>query len=385
MMNLRQCLVTGFAFAILVASVGEPSLANLSVSVRLSNQDLGVSLVELAATSEVEDYMRVKLVYNSISNFSHVFGYAWGSDLDTNLVTLPDGRLWYTAYGNGFTRVFSQVSSSDSANMLNQIEDGSIQEGAIGSRDELEAYSKDLSEWYVMDLYESMRYAGYLVPGETPAGVVFSDYENGPARVVSFPEGYQLIILGNSAQDPLEADFDNGGRLVRAWVHNDPQHFVAYRWGAIAIKGNNLGERDRVLEMNDYRGNIFNFTYNHNNGRVIRIATNRFGAVEYGYDESDNLAWQRGASGLYRFSYDNYHNLTRIYLPKGNPMIFSYASIAGYLKSLQCSDGTIYEITKLSEKNGLATSVRVETRRKNGTTTSQTMTSSELGVYTYCS
>ena len=341
-MTLGQCLFTGFAFAVLVASVSEQALATLSISVRLSNQDLSVSFVDLAATSEAEDYMRVNLVYNSISTFSHVFGYAWGSDLDTNLVTLPDGRLWYTAYGNGFARVFSQVPDTDPSKMLNQIEGGSIQEGVIGSRDELEAYSKDLSTWYVMDLYESMRYAGYLVPGETPSGAVFNDYENGPARVVSFPEGYQLIILGNSAQAPLEADFDNGGRLVRAWVHNDPQQFVTYRWGAIAIKGNTLGERDRVLAMTDYRGNIFKFTYDRTNGRVNRIETNRFGDVEYGYDERDNLAWERGASGLYRFSYDSYHNLTRIDLPRGNPIVFSYASNAGYLRSVQCSDGTIY-------------------------------------------
>lgn len=373
----------GAAFALLTAAVCVSSVASPSVSVRLSNLNLAVSFTDVAVTSDADDYMRVKRLYSSLSTFSHIFGYGWGSDLDTNLVVRPDGVLWLTQYGNGFTRVFSETSNTNPNAMLNEIEGGALQEGMIGSDDELAAYSKE-SSWDVMNLYQSMRNEGYLAPGQTMVGAVFSDYANGFARVVAVPEGYQLVILGNDRQWPLDALFDGAGKLIRIWVHGHPEQFISYGWSSDAVGHHTLAALSCVLSMSDYRGNVFRFQYDTPCGRVKHIDAGRFGAIDYRYDGKGDLRSERDSSGLYRYLYDDYHDLTGIDPPHGDPLIFKYADHVGTLKSLQCSDGTTYEFTVLSQANGYATSMRVD-KKEGTTTTSETMGSSQLGVYTYCS
>lgn len=367
-------------------SLATPCLAggSLWVGVRLANQDLAVEFSDVGVTDEIEDYMRINRVYNSISTFSNIFGYGWGSELDTNLVTRPDGQLWYTGFGNGFVRVFSPMYTAAATDkMMNSLENAAIQAGLIGSSDEQKSFVELPDHpWDIMQVYKDMRYAGYLPPSETAIGDMFSDKSNGSARVIAVPEGYQILILEDSRQLPFEALFDKTGRLIRAWVHNEPQKFVSYQWG-IVNHTQALGER--VVAMSDYRRNFFQLGYD-GRGRVVRINAGRFGVATYGYDRANNLVWERDASGgLYRYRYDAYHDLIGIEYPQGNPITFKYEGDGGNLVSLQCSDGTIYEFERLSGELGSATSMRVVTK-KGASTTAETMNSSpQMGTHTYCS
>jgi YD repeat-containing protein len=379
-MILHRILYVSAVLTCLMAGVGVPVRTAASVLVRLSNQNLSVEFTDIAVTSDREDYMRIKRVYNSNSPFNHVFGFGWGTESDTNLLPLPDGELWYTAFGNGLSSEFSETSSSDPAKMLNEIETGTLQEGLIGSADEKEAYS-NLPQWAVMNSYQALRYSGYLAPSEIAAGHLLTNHDTGPARVFAVPEGYQLFILDSPASWPFEALFDNGGKLIRAWVHDQPHRFVSYQWKS--LKGKFLGDSDRIFLMTDYRGNLFRLSYD-NSGRVTRIDAGRFGSAQYSYDRSGNLISVRDKSGTLGYTYDVYHDLTRIDYPQGGSVTFQYEGGSGYLTSLQCRDGKAYEFQRLSGEAGAATSMRIVTK-EGGAETTEVVNDSDLGVRGYCS
>ncbi|MGB8910162.1 MAG: hypothetical protein WCC84_15560 [Candidatus Cybelea sp.] len=356
--------------------------ADTSIWVRFSNQDLALVVYDVAVTDEGEDYMRVNRVYNSLSSFSNIFGFGWGSELDTNLVPRPDGELWYTGFGNGLSREFSPVyhAATDSKKMVSTLEKGALEDALIGSSDEQKAFETLTDPWYIMQVYKDMRHAGYLPPNDATIGAMFSDSRHGPARVVAVSDGYQIDMLEDSTQPAFEALFDDSGKLIRGWVHGEPQKFVSYSWGTI---NNNSALGERVITMADYRGNVFHFRYD-GRGRVVGINAGRFGVITYGYDADGDLVWERDASsGSIRYVYDAYHDLTRIEYPHGQPTILGYEGASGRLISLQCSDGTAYEFQVLSKEGDAATSMRVVTQ-KGTSRTSETMNSSDMGVHAYC-
>ncbi|MGA8574346.1 MAG: hypothetical protein WB609_01505 [Candidatus Cybelea sp.] len=352
-----------------------------------------MEFTDIKVTDDDEDYMRVDRLYNSISSFSHIFGYGWGSELDAYIVARPDGQLYYTAYGNGLARDFSLTTMSATMRgaMQRVVTASALQEELVGSTDEYEVFKSaaDLPDWRMESLYEDAQNAGYVQSGETSVGDIFTDNVNGPARIIRVPEGYQMFMVGTSVQDAFEGVFDVAGRLVRAWVHGEPQRYVSYRWGyrwrpatAGISPSRSLGER--IVEMSDYRGNVFHFEYD-GFGRVVRVNGGRLGYAAYRYDENGDLRWQRDASGgIFQYLYDNDHDLISASFPQGAPLLLGYQGHDGYLTSLHCPDGTEYQFAKLKDGNGYTTGMRVIKTPNRGVTETQEFDSEHLGVYSYC-
>jgi YD repeat-containing protein len=348
-----------------------------AANVRFPNHNLTVGFTDATDSNGSEDYMKVERVYNSTSEFSGIFGFGWGTEQETSLLTKVDGTLQYTAYGGGATTQLTPLSRKTPLAPFT-IVGAATQTRMIDSDAELRLFETDTAHPDVQfRQYVSFLKSGVLQPPETSVGELFTGESFGLVRVVRVEEGYQMFKLARpdcAGCPAFEGLFDRRLRLIRAWEHGQHGRFVVYRYD---------DSSDRLSEMRDYRGNTYSFTYDHYD-RVVLITTGSHKTSRYKYDVSGNLIWEKDTDAhVFRYSYDFNHDLTEIVYQDKPPMRMTYPKHDGQLGSLTCSDGRHY--TFVDEPGGGDTPT-IDVRETRGTSilTTDRITPEGYGIYQYC-
>jgi len=312
----------------------------LQGGVNLKNGNFYISYTDIQipkTRGALEDITRT---YNSKSIEVGLFGYGWGTLIESRLYAYPDGSLVVAEHGSGGKTVYlSPFATQDMLDlMIDQLLEVSLAEGSLpntpnalaNKREELQ--NNQESRHSLWNKYLKKGLVAYQ--STLPVGAEWESFERGRERIVKTENGYSRIK--SSRID----DFNTEGLLVKIDEKNGDYTLLEYT-------------NSHLAKISNADGTSLVFTTNED-GFITRITS---GAKEatFKYDGLD-LVYAKDAGGNhYKYVYDEKHNLIKIVY---NPVrLKGQAEDARYIS---------YEpktsfVTKIIDRNGEETAYTYKT------------------------
>lgn len=318
----------------------------LCSGVNLKNGNFYISYTDVEIPKKLGALSDMTRTYNSKSVEIGLFGYGWGTLIESHLYNYPDGTIVIAEHGSGgktvFTSPFSTVDMLDL--MIDRLIEVGIQEGSIentpnallSKRDEyLNDLELRLKHW---DNFVKKNLLDYAF--ELPTGAEWESFQRGNERIIKTDQGYQRIK--SSRID----DFNAEGQLIKIDEKNGNWTSLDYTQGNLSAITNADGTGIKLTTNAD--GFITSIT---NNGKT---AIFRY--------EDKNLVYARDIAGnAYAYAYDDNHNMVKItYNPdrdQNTPedsMLMEYEPKTGFLSKITDRNGetTSYQYTKFFREDG---------------------------------
>jgi len=287
MMKLKHILIiTTFLLSI-----------NLFAGVNLKNGNFYISYTDIQMKSDLTAFKDITRTYNSKSTFVGLFGYGWGSAMETYLHSYPDGTIVVIEHGSGGTTVFnSELVTEDMVEfMIDQLIDVAIEQGDLENNPNtiLERRDKLLNNHnYRIKLWD--RYVKKeLLFYETdfPEGMEWETHERGNELLVKTESGYR-----RTSGKKIE-EFNLEGKLTKVDNGNG-------KWSVLEYANNQLSK------MNHGDGSEYLFEFN-DLGFISYIHYNDKKST-YKYN-NENLVYSRDLVGNhFQHMYDSKHNMIKI-------------------------------------------------------------------------
>jgi CHAT domain-containing protein len=252
--------------------------------------------------------------YKSRTLFNGLFGFGWCSDLETRLRFSAGGIVTHQVCGDSLeTPYLDNGNRSGRPSLADTVlarQRQAPQTARLAEILGLEAPAWERARAALLEDDELLDRLGQQqgMNFRPAAGTVLR--ENGTGRTVLRVEADRIVR--HDPDSPFEQWFDLDGRYI-ALLHRDGRRVdISY-------------EQGRPLRVTDNAGRSLEFLYT--SAGKISLAQRRVEGggegwlmSEYRYDASDNLVWNRNAwakktDEVYRFEYNESHNLTRITWP----------------------------------------------------------------------
>lgn len=311
--------------------------ANLNAGVNLKNGNFYISYTDVKIETDLAAFKEITRTYNSKSTFVGLFGYGWGSAIETYLHVYPDGTIVVIEHGSGGTTVFnSGLITEDMAEyMIDQLIDVSIAQGDIDNNPN--TILKRRNKLTKNHDYRRVLWDRYVKKGvlfyETnfPVDMEWESHEKGNELIVKSENGYK-----RTSGSVIE-NFNLNGKLIKT----DKGHG---KWSVLEYTNNKLSK------------------ITHGNGSVYKIDINDAGFISYIYYNDEkatfkyvgkNLIYNRDIAGNhYQYVYDNKHNMTKIiYNPirtkevKEDAMHMEYEAKTSWISKITDRNGDVVEYT----------------------------------------
>ena len=299
----RRRWLSGFGLICLAAA-----MATVQAGVNAKNGNFYISYIDISISGPVE--LEVTRTYNSKAGDTGLFGTGWGSDYETVLRVLGDGRIEIQENGTGsrvefyppIVTVQERIASVDAILSAMERDEGFGSEQArIEQREQLLSDATLRSRSWLK--YVSR---GLLPPREIPPGSLFRSLEFGEQYVLRTHDGYRRV-RGQSVDV-----FDSEGRLIQM-----------DRPGGYSV--NLIRDHEgRLTSITDSLGNLLTIHMNRH-GRIVRIDGPGEIRSEYFYD-GNRLVRNRDAGGnVYVYRYDANANMIAVGYEDGSRHITTYA------------------------------------------------------------
>lgn len=319
--------------------------------VNLKNGNFYISYDDI---SMGEQYVmdRIGRTYNSKSTYSGLFGYGWGSKLDTHLEFYPDGTIILREHGGGSSTTYS-TSFYDEAmleEMIDMLLDAAVEAGDISNtpaarvsfREKITNNAEQRANYW--DKYRDRGLVEYT--DTYPEGTVWENFEYTSSGITKTAEGYRLIDKSVNRYDLFNAD----GKLIRVENANGRYFELTY------------DEENRLEKLVNDDGSTTVFTLNED-GRIIKMVFGDYVAtLQY---EGENLVYSVDAgNNTYRYSYDQVHNMTAIGYEDETEMLIEYYPGTYYTKKITERNGEVteYEYVVFYNEDGTENKDRYGTR-----------------------
>lgn len=312
--------------------------AYVFAGVNLKNGNFYISYTDIKIDSQHAAVDEITRTYNSKSTHVGLFGYGWGSMIETYVHAYPDGSMVVFEHGSGGKTIFNNDLITE--DMIEFMIDELIEKGIeIG---DIENAPNIIIQW--RNKYSTNHDArrGYwdkyvrkgLLTYETdfPDGMEWESYERGNELIIKTATGF-IKKDGNEIES-----FDNYGRLVKIDKGNGKWSKLEYSDGKLS-KIINADNTEMLITINE-------------EGFVERIEVDEsISAYNYNYAVfkyiGEDLIYNRDVGGNhYRFIYDEHHNMIEvIYNPvrtKNTPKDSQY---------MEYEPKTMW-ISKITDRNG---------------------------------
>lgn len=290
--------------AVIVALLAFPVLAGAGVNPK--NGNFYITYNDATLKKDGHE-LSITRTYNSMATESGWFGYGWGSLYESRLVVLPDGSAAIKENGTGRTTYYhtdNEVAIKAGVQRIVEV--------ATRHDNLTPAAAADLATKLLGD--EELRLkkvTTYGIYTELPKGAALGNV-CGTASLTRVTEGYRRVdcdMFGDTAR--ATETFDLQGRLIR--------HELTDGY-AVTIRYADSG----TPEIRDTLGQSIELVWSPE-GRVARITANKE-ETTYAYDQNGDLLKVADTVGhIYRYSYDDKHNMTRITYGDGLSMFISYS------------------------------------------------------------
>ena len=302
--------------------------------------------------------------YNSKSDFQGIFGYGWGSQVETYLDVQGDGTIiMHENGGGGLTRFRPPVLSlAEIQAAVDRIIKADRRDGRFrDDTDRRERRAKLLQDAEVRS-YSWSRYVkmGLLEPQHISPGTLYRSSKRGQQRLLRTHDGFQRITQGRTFQE-----FDGRGRLVVIReLDCDDAVFHLVR--------NLKGHISRIV---DQKGQQWRFHMN-DNGTVARIDAPEGKSSIYHYDSRHLIGSVDLVGNRYSYRYDRRGNLNAIGYTDGGRVVITYTGTEyyglGLVRSVTAPDRTTtwYDYGDIYNRpNGRAYFTKVTRLNPDGNTT----------------
>lgn len=275
--------------------------------------------------------LRVQRTYNSRSLFNGMFGFGWCSDFETSLEISAEGNLKLTECGAGLEVIYmpSNVSKKDVNVVIQQI------------ITKLRSTSSHLTRSYLSDLTNQLKNDRRLrdkmmedlgLQSKLQKAGRFMANGRGPDFIELRDSYYHRKLPGGETQK-----FDFQGRLVQLVDKNG--NSLAFTYAGETL-------RDVV----DNNGKKLNFSF-YSNKKVKRITGPNGVGAEYTFKNLNDLdTVKNGFGNVYRYAYDDLHNLVSIDFPDKTKKTITYDTNKDWVTSFKdrdnCKEEYKYELSK---------------------------------------
>lgn len=251
--------------------------------------------------------LSITRTYNSMATESGWFGYGWGSLYESRLVVLPDGSAAIKENGTGRTTYYHTDNEAAIKAGVKRIVEVATRRDNLTPDAAADLATKLLGD----EELRLKKVTAYGIYTELPKGAALGNV-CGTASLTRVTEGYRRVdcdMFGDTAR--ATDTFDLQGRLMR--------HELTDGY-AVTIRYADSG----TPEIRDTLGQSIALVWTPE-GRVARITANKE-ETTYAYDHNGDLLTVADTIGhIYRHSYDDKHNMTRITYGDGLSMFISYS------------------------------------------------------------
>lgn len=267
--------------------------------------------------------LRVTRTYNSRSIFNGMFGFGWCSDFETRIEVTPENALKLTECGGGVEINFlpKNFKSNSSSATISKI----ISQLKKKRPDLKEDYLKSLAKEMESNTFMREEFARRLdIKGSVDAGTVF--YANGKeSENITFNGENYKRTLSDGTYQLFDA---KTGRLTHMYDKNG--NYLKLAWG-----------KDGLLGVVDNMGRKLTFKLYPTTKKVAMIIGPDKLTATY-KTKGDNLEQVRNAEGeVYKYDYDELHNLTKITLPDKTYKSLTYNKDKDWVTSFRNTKGCI--------------------------------------------
>ncbi|SNR63037.1 YD repeat-containing protein [Lutibacter agarilyticus] len=309
----------------------------LFAGVNLKNGNFYVSYTDLQQTTQYSAYQDLSRTYNSKATKIGLFGYGWGSKLETKLTAYPDGSVVITEYGAGGQTYYKSILMTNDLleMMIDELIELSLEENTISNSPN--AIIKERDKLVKNVDYRRKQWGKFVEKGliegimDFPDGMEWESYQHGNQQLVKIAQGY-VRTTGNKIET-----FDLAGNLVKYDKGNGVWSIVEYI-------------NNHISKIINADGSELQFTTN-DDGFITEIKSS-LDVAKFKYDGKDLIYSLDAAGNQYAFKYDERHNLTKIvYNPvrlKGmaeDAMHMVYEPKSSWISKITDRDGDITEYT----------------------------------------
>ncbi|MBI4925615.1 MAG: hypothetical protein HY843_06790 [Bdellovibrio sp.] len=275
---------------------------------------------------------KIERVYNSKTVYNGIFGWGWGNEYEAYLTVTADGSVIVHEYGGGAENRFSPKAFD--AKELNAAVDQILQAaktlGMFGAEAQYKDYRKKLLEdaTHRNNEWEKFIAKGLVKPRELSVGT----------NLFSSRFSYQVITklinmyIRTSDSGKIE-EFDLHGKLKKIKDRNN---------NYIMLYHKDDGGLEKIVD--NFNRKIF--VSLNSNGKIIKIQGENKKETIYQYNDKNDLVYSKDAEGnIYKYKYDEKHNMTEIEYSDNKKMQMTYYPPAQYdnIKSVKDKEGTLTE------------------------------------------
>lgn len=334
----KNILITLLFFGFVSIS---PHLANAIVD--LKNANYADAWVDFEVPGSGYE-LRVNRTYNSRSLFNGMFGFGWCSEFETKLDITPEGNVKLTECGAGLEVLYQArgFDKKDIAGTVNKIIAREKQDNKSSSA----GYLKNLRKRLQTEPYLRYQYAAkYKITSKAQKSSRFLANGVGPDYIEKKGNTYVRVNPEGSTQR-----FSADGKLKKMFDRNG--NFLSFKYSG-----------KKLVKVTDNNGRSLDFQYHPSNGKVKSVVSGKLKSF-YKYKNQSDLIWVKaGNKKVFKFQYDNLHNLVRVTYPNKQFKEIKYKKskdwVIGYRDLAGCRETYSYVVSKKTKDHFWSTIKKV--------------------------
>lgn len=272
--------------------------------VNLKNGNFYISFTDIKINSQYAAVEDITRTYNSKSTHIGIFGFGWGSEIETYIHSYPDGSIVLYQHGAGGKYIYNSEMTTDDMieYMVDELIEESLVQGALDNNPNaiIERREKLFNDHdYRATLWDFYVENGDLeFESDFPQGMEWESYERGNEMIIKTENGFEKT-KGNEIES-----FDIEGRLIKIDKGNGKWSRLEYTNGNLS-KIVNADETEFLIEFNT-EGFVEKIEIDES------ISAYTYNQAKYKYEE-DDLIYNRDIAGShYQFVYNQDHNMTKV-------------------------------------------------------------------------
>lgn len=296
----------------------------LLAGVNLKNGNFYISYTDhsFSKTSGFE----ILRTYNSKSIERGLFGFGWGSEIETRLFAIGDGTIFIKEHGSGANTFFDGAQADEEAltEAINRLIQAALEKGDLENNPgAISAYRQKLRNNREERATRWKKYlqAGLLQAPDFSAGTRWVSTDRGNQRAERTATGYRRTYSDGSYDV-----FDEQGLMAGKYTKdNQPRYIITYN------------RQQQINTVADRNGNKFVFRFTRD-GKLSQIQSSL--GISYYTFEGENLVKTVDVAGnTYRHEYDAVHNMTAIRYKDQTAMLIEYYNTNYFVKRITERDG----------------------------------------------
>lgn len=268
--------------------------------------------------------------YNSKTTSIGLFGFGWGSELETRLFAVGDGTVYIREFGGGSVTSFLQPVADDLllTTCINNIAKAAIESGdLVNNPVSINSFKKLMreSEEKRRNSWEKYLLAGLLQMPVLTENTKWTTRDLGSQQLVKTADGYK-----RQYSDGSYFLFNNDGLFTGKYdKYNQLVYTLAYN------------DKKQLRLITDKGGNEYSITTN-NDGLITRLQTKQ-GTSVYLYNNKSLISTTDAGGNNYNYTYDDKYNMTSIGYSDGSFLKIEYYNVTLFVKKITDRNGTVTE------------------------------------------